>query len=294
MNDLALPREALGKAVVPVTGRERTWRARLELGCELRAGKTVLSHRRHEGPLRVQKPLYPDGPERAELVLIHPPAGIAGGDDLAIETSLGAGSALLVTTPGAAKWYRSGGDLARQKTSLRVAAGATLEWLPQENIVFNGAEARLATELELAHASRCIGWEIVVLGRHAANESFCTGSLGQRMSIFVDHRLLWRERAWLAGGDALLNSPAAWAGAHVGAVMWVYGQGQDDALIERCRVLTEAGVRLGVTRIDERLTLIRALASSPEALRRVLALVWGAARQAIGAPGASTPRIWAT
>jgi urease accessory protein len=46
-----------------------------------------------------------------------------------------------LTTPGAAKWYRSAGETAQQHIVFRLGAGAVLEWLLQEAILFDGAIA---------------------------------------------------------------------------------------------------------------------------------------------------------
>src|SRR5574343_292359 len=125
----------------------RNWCARLELGFASRPeGGTFLVHRRHEGPLRVQKALYPEGPEVCHALVLHPPAGIAGGDALTLAIDVGEGARALVTTPGAGKWYRSrqpdGTQLARQTLEFSVGAGGVLEWLPQEAIVFDRVRGR--------------------------------------------------------------------------------------------------------------------------------------------------------
>lgn len=78
----------------------RGWDARLEVGVALRGDASVAVHRRHLGPLRLQKPLYPEGPGIAHLLVVHPPAGIAVGDRLAIDIEVGPDASTLVTTQG--------------------------------------------------------------------------------------------------------------------------------------------------------------------------------------------------
>ena len=79
------------------------WRAELALDFERRGEKTVLARRHHSGPLVVQKPLYPEGGEVCQAIVVHPPAGIAGGDELAMEVRAAQGAhALLRRIVGAA------------------------------------------------------------------------------------------------------------------------------------------------------------------------------------------------
>ena len=97
------------------------WEARLNLHY-LRAGaRTVLHRKEHSGPLVVQKALYPDGDAVCDTLIVHPPGCIAGGDPLAISVALDAGAEVLFTTPGATRWYRSTGAVARQHVRLCVA-----------------------------------------------------------------------------------------------------------------------------------------------------------------------------
>ncbi|MBM4202088.1 MAG: urease accessory protein UreD, partial [Gammaproteobacteria bacterium] len=140
------------------------WNAELELRFAPGHGKTVIAHRRHVGPLLVQRPFYPEGPV-CHVYLLHPPGGVVAGDTLGIDVDAANGSAGLVTTPAAGKFYRSASGLARQSVSLRVADGASLEWLPQETIVYQGARVRSRITIELEAGARFVGWDVVALGR---------------------------------------------------------------------------------------------------------------------------------
>ena len=159
------------------------WEAEIKLGFTRAGTGTVLSERRHRGPLRVQKALYPEGEAVCQTILLHPPSGIAGGDQLHIAANVGAQAHAQITTPGAGKWYRSSGPEALQSIDFTVGCGATLEWLPQETIVFDGARSRMETRVRLAADSRYIGWEILCLGRRAAGERFTQGSIGLHTRI---------------------------------------------------------------------------------------------------------------
>src|SRR5437762_3645059 len=150
-----------------------SWKARLSLSFARDGNRSVLAERSHEGPLVVQKPLYPEGDEVCHAIVVHPPGGIAGGDELSLQVKT-QGHALL-TTPGATKWYRSAGPWAKQKLAFEV--DGTLEWLPRETIVFDGALAQLECEVRLGNAARYIGWEIVCLGRTGSGERFSRGKL---------------------------------------------------------------------------------------------------------------------
>ena len=126
-----------------------TWHASLSLDYSLSAGRSVV-HFRHQGPLRILQSLYPEGDAVCHNVLVHPPGGLVGGDTLDIALNVATGAHALVTTPGATRFYRSLGELALQRTLLKLEAGARLEWLPMEALCYSAclAENRITMELE--------------------------------------------------------------------------------------------------------------------------------------------------
>jgi urease accessory protein len=141
------------------------WRASLELGFRADDERTWLARRRHSGPLVVQRSFYPEDAGLCQMVIVHPPGGIAGGDELELNISAEEHAGVQLTTPGAGKWYRGFGHNARQTVRIGVAAGAMCEWLPQENIVFDGAAAQMSLQVDLADDAVFCGWDFTCLGR---------------------------------------------------------------------------------------------------------------------------------
>ncbi|MGY4661767.1 urease accessory protein [Pseudomonas chlororaphis] len=267
-----------------------SWHAELELGYARFGDSTRPVQRRHKGPLRVQKHLYAEGPEVCQHIIVHPPGGIAGGDRLQIRASVDRNAWAQLTSPGAAKWYRANGP-AYQTLELNVAAGATLEWLPQETIVFSAAQAELSTRIELHGDARLFYWDVVALGRPASDERFDLGHFQSHLDIRRDGQLLWHERQRIGGGDGLLDSPIGLDGQPVFATLLATGE-IDSQLLERCRSLPHA-VRGDLTQLPG-LLVARCLASEALLARAWLIDLWRLLRPALLGREALPPRIWNT
>ncbi len=271
------------------------WQARLELGFERRDSSTILARREHYGPLRVQKALYPEGEAVCHAIVLHPPSGIAGGDQLDIAVDVGPGAHALLTTPGAGKWYRSAGAWAGQKLNFNIEADATLEWLPQESIVFDGARANMQSRVKLAADARFIGCEVLCLGRRAGGERFEHGELRLATRIERAGKPIWLERGGMPGGGDLLTSPAGLAGFSVSGTQLVLGPNLDAGLLAACRqiVSAETDARVGVTLLPD-LLVARYLGHASEAARDWFAALWQVLRPAVIGRAAQMPRIWNT
>lgn len=273
------------------------WHAALRLGFSRAGERSVLHENRNRGPLRVQKALYPEGDAVCQAIVLHPPSGIAGGDHLAISAKVGAAAHVQLTTPGAGKWYRSGGAEASQAVDLSVAERATLEWLPQETIVFDGARARMETRVSLAGDSRFIGWDILCLGRAAAGERFANGRFDLSYRVDRGNRPIWLERGGFAGNDPLLASPAGWAGATVCGTLLCSFPGlpqQAAGLLEACRGIAPADGASHALSALPGLLVARYLGDGSEAARQWFTALWGTLRPACCGRPAVIPRIWNT
>ncbi|MGA9521921.1 MAG: urease accessory protein UreD [Myxococcaceae bacterium] len=270
----------------------RRWRAELALDFRRERDRTVVRQRRF-GPLVVQRALYPEGPDPCHAVVLHPPGGIAGGDELHLRLELGPGSHALVTTPGAGRWYRTSGLEASHRVSIRVDK-ARLEWLPQETIVYDAARARMVTEVDLRDGGRFLGWEILCLGRSASGERFERGAIQQRTTIRRDGKLVWSERGLLAGADPLLASPLGMRNRTVLATLLLAGDTATETLAA-CRAVApeEDGAEAGLS-CFEGLVLARYLGRSSERAKRWLQALWRILRPAGLGREAEIPRIWNT
>lgn len=196
------------------------WFAQLELGFKGAENRTVLEHRKHHGPVRVQKILWPEKTGVCHAIIVHPPAGIAGGDHLTFQMSAEQGAHALVTTPGAGKWYKTNQKQAFQHIDITVKDTSIFEWLPQETMLFNGAHANSETRVVLEDSASFIGWDMLVLGRQARHETFTEGSYQNRFQLYRNNKLLITDRLSFSGNDRWLSSCLGMSGHAVMASFW--------------------------------------------------------------------------
>jgi len=253
-----------------------------------------LRERQHRGPLQVQRAFYPEGADLCHVYVLHPPGGLVAGDSLEVNVRVDLGARVLMTTPAAGKVYRgNGGPVATQRHRLSVAAGASLEWLPQETIAFDGAAVELATRVELEPGAAFLGWEILCLGRPAAGERFTRGRCRQRFEVWRAGRPLCLERASILGGAPVLDAAWGLRGAPVVGTLLAVAPDGAFALDDLRATGAAPGELASVTVVGDVL-VCRYLGASAERARAHLARVWTLVRpRAIGRP-ATAPRIWST
>ena len=266
------------------------WLARLELEFAARAGRTVLARRRHQGPLRTLRSFYPEG-ATCHSYLIHPPGGVVGGDRLEVNIRAGEGSHALITTPAANKFYRSAGAMAWQEQRLLVEAGASLEWLPQEQILFNAARVETLTRVDLGAHARFLGWEITALGRPASGDYFAAGTLSGRFEIWREGRPVLLERARPLGGDLALSAAWGFQGRPVSAVLAATPATKTE--LDAARAWVEAGEGRSATLLDSVL-VARYLGDEALEARAALIELWRELRPLLLDRPPCEPRIWAT
>jgi urease accessory protein len=285
-----------------------SWRGALSLSFATVRERTVVTRRRHEGPFCIQQPVY-HGDGACHVYLLHPPGGLAGGDELALDVEVNAGGAALLTTPAATKFYRSETTASVQTQTLRVAAGASLEWLPLETILFGGSRAAITTDVHLDAESQFMGWEATTLGRPLSGDHYATGTLEQRTRIYVDDEPQLHDTLRWQAGDPLLS--AQWGLAGFGVCGALYAHPADAGILALVRgglssaeppfhdldtppnPVDHLALRCGATLLG-RVLVIRCLAREPETLRNAFERLWSTLRPAVVGRAPSAPRIWKT
>ena len=252
----------------------------------------------HDGPLRILQTLYPEGDAISHNVLVHPPSGLVGGDTLQLDIHARAGTHGLVTTPGAARFYRSDGEAAIQRNTLRLGEGARFEWLPLEAICYSGCIAENHLVLDLAAGSEAMGWDIAALGLPEAQLPFERGSLLQHLEL----RGSWLERGRISATDGrLMNGPLGLAGHRCMGTLFL-ACGTEPVRARRSEAIDIAREVIAGHALSElaaatapgpQVVVVRVLAPLVEPALDLLKKIRNAWRPALWQLTATQPRTWA-
>ncbi|WP_447554467.1 urease accessory protein UreD [Vreelandella sp. EE22] len=275
---------------------QRRWAASLGLRFARREDVTRLTQARHQGPLRVQRPFYPEGRgEACHVYVLHPPGGLVSGDALTITAHIEGGAHALLTTPAANKLYKadSQGVAWTQHTSLSIEDGGVLEWLPQETIAFDGSRGEQRTHIALHGSAKCLGWEIMALGRPASALPFVSGRIEQHFRLTQDGTPLWLERQPLDPTHPRFVGRWGQGGATVQATLWAVGLENAGDAIEALREALPDNPRWAVT-LRQGVLLLRYLGNSRNGAWALCEQAWQLLRPRLIEREAHTPRIWLT
>jgi len=267
------------------------WHGKLNLVYADRKNATQLIYNHQQAPLKVQRPFYPEGEKVCHSVILHTAGGVVGGDRLSLNFHLQPHAQALITTAAASKVYRSNGLQARQTIDIQVDAGACLEWVPQETILFNNAIYRQDLRVELATEASWLGWEITRLGRSARGEKFLQGEWRSHTEIWQQGVPLWIDRQYLPGSEDVFHSPHGLAGQPiVGSLVWI-GNPVDSEIVEKARNLWDGAPKAGVTLLQHGL-LCRYRGASSSEVRHWFTSVWQMLRVEFLNRGSCVPRVW--
>ncbi|WP_345427984.1 urease accessory protein UreD [Halioxenophilus aromaticivorans] len=291
------------------------WPANLSLAVVKTARGTRLAERSHSGPLYVQKPFYPEGPDHAHIYLLHPPGGVVSGDSLDITINVKSKARALFTTPGAGRIYRARPDLTPQVQTVTITLDqqAVTEWLPLETIVYPASRGVLRTSIKLPedNSASFLGWEITCLGLPASQLPFSNGQLQQSFELWRKDKPVFIEKLRLDAQDqSLIAGRAGFQGHSVSALM-VAGPFADrsqpeisqikrqthsevalNKLVDELRdKIIDSQCVIGVT-VKSQFIVIRLLANSSQQARVQLTQAWQVLRPHLTGQLACEPRVW--
>jgi urease accessory protein len=276
------------------------WLGAAHLAYQVRAGKCTPVATFTQAPLKVQKPLYPEGAGICHSTLVHTAGGMVGGDQLDIHLDLAEDCRAVVTTAAANKIYGSQPTLGQaaplavsQTVQLALAPHSCLEWFPQETIVFNGAYYDQELRVDLAPTALWCGWDITRFGRSARGERFEQGAVRSRLAIWQNQRPLWLDHQRLVGGSPPLHSPNGLAGQPVVGTFALVGKQPEPDQLQPLRHLWQPAApgHVGVTRLENGL-LCRYRGPSSQAARRWFVAVWQELRPWYLQQTVTVPRVW--
>ncbi|WP_438863221.1 urease accessory protein UreD [Neptunicella sp.] len=287
------------------TGKN-SWIASLELEFTCNNDGTRLNKVRRQGPLSVQKAFYPEGRQCAHVYLLHPPAGIVSGDELHLLSRLGEDAQALITTPGANRFYRARDDLnigdtkQTQISTFYIGSQAMLEYLPQETLIYNGADAFNQVDIHLQSDSIYLGWEITCLGLPASQQPFNKGQFTQLNRLFCQQKLIYHDRIVINASNKLLQHSAGLAGNPVFGSFILYvpdlNENQRRELLEQVRALISemnASQLVSITNLDGVL-VARYLGSQAQQCKHYFIQIWQLTRPYCKGQDVQQPRIWFT
>ena len=221
-----------------------------------------------------------------EAVFLNTSGGLTGGDTLAFSLHVAPGAALTATTQTAERAYAAGGSPAAVRVTAAVGAGARLDWLPQETILYEDADLDRATVIDLDGGAACLLAETVILGRLAMGEAPARARLRDARLVRRDGQPVWAETLALDGGVlARAGDAAVLGGARAFAVIALVAPGAADALGPLRAALAGDGVEGAASAWDGK-CVARLMAVDGWPLRQAVARALGALR------GGPLPRVW--
>jgi urease accessory protein len=219
-----------------------------------------------------------------EVVFLNTAGGVTGGDRLHYALSV-EGGAVTGTTQTAERAYRALGGAGRVETRLSVGTGARLHWVPQEVIVFEGADLERSLDVDMAEDAELVVLETLVLGRAAMDERLRDIRLRDRREVRRGGRVEMLEAIRLGPEDLASDSPAGLNGAVAIASLSCMARDAEDRLGALRAVLVQDGVRAAASAWDGRLTA-RFVAGDAWPLRRAVA------RAVEVLTKGALPRVW--
>ncbi|MCI6939468.1 MAG: urease accessory protein UreD [Succinatimonas hippei] len=266
------------------------WQAQLDLEfCCDKEGKSILKKNQHTGPMLVQKPFYPE--KACHVYLLHPPGGVAGCDDLHLKVFVNENCKVLLTTPGATKFYKSEVESSHVIQEFTVANNASVEFLPMQNIYYKGTSTRVDTIIKLYGNASFAFRDMTSCGFAFEDKPFENSSFFNRIFIYQDDKLKFLETNRVNGTESLENFLCNNSNVFIGTFLTV--NVKDETLQNICNYLEENSIE-GAAGITDSILAVRMLGQDNQVIEQALNWIWQYTRQETISIPPFIPRIWST
>jgi len=258
----------------------------VNIRCEWRLGKSRVTQLGERDGYKVRIPRHSAPPE---AIMINTGGGIAGGDTILHNVSVGDSAELTITTQASERIYRSAHQaVTTMGVNLEVGQDASLNWLPQDTIIFDRSRLKRRISVSLTSTSRLVLAEATVFGRQAMGEILSNCLFHDSWRVRRDNKLVFAENVRLQDESLChLSSPAIAADAKV-ALTVLYCAPDAEYQLVRVREILEACAFDCAASVWNNLLVVRALAPGPEPVRKIMASL------APPLTGRSLPRVWLT
>lgn len=237
----------------------------VSLGAKALGQRTVLDDLRQSGSFKC---LFPR-PARAglEAVLLNTAGGVTGGNSFRFTGKAARGTTMTLTTQTCERVYRAaGGHHGQVANHLTVAAGARVNWLPQETILFNGSALERRLLVEMAADASLLLIESMIFGRAAMGETLTDIRLHDRIEIRIAGTPVFLDALRFAGDFQAHLSRAAIANGAGAMALILFASATAEGQLGALRGMLPDSA--GTSLIRDNLLAIRILASDGFALRR--------------------------
>lgn len=223
-----------------------------------------------------------------EAVLVNTAGGLTGGDIFDAKLRADGDTHLTVSTQTAERVYCALGPQAAKITiDMELCGKASLHWLPQETILFDGAGFSRHLKVEMDDAASFLASEMMVFGRTAMHETVRQGNISDQWRISRDGRLIHAEALRLDGhiDEKLLQPASADGGVCVATTLYVSRDAEAKADAVRSFFKNHDDVRTAVSAWDGKL-VIRSVCGNTARLKKLMAQFIEQFRNI------ANPRVW--
>ena len=223
-----------------------------------------------------------------ETVLVNTAGGLTGGDEFDVKLAAYGDTHLTVSTQTAERVYRAlGPDTAKMRIEITLNGPATLHWLPQETIMFDGAGFSRNLNVKMDQDASFFACEIMVFGRTAMREKVTKGRVFDQWRIHRGDKLIHAEALRLEGDIAgKLDHLASAAGCiSFATTLFIGRDSEEKANAAREFFKPYHDIKTAVSAWDGKL-VIRSVGGDTDRLKKVIA------RFMIHHRRIENPRVW--